>query len=255
MKFDYGLVSVSFRQLNPIEIITYCKNAGLTCIEWGSDVHAPHSQIDALNELAILQQKHGVRCCSYGTYFRIGVNNSDELNSYINAAKILGTNVLRVWCGNKSFAEFSNLEKENFINECKAIAHIAENNNVIVCMECHNGTFTDSVDGALYLMNHVDSPNFQMYWQPNQFITFNDNNEYANRISQYTKRIHVFYWTKDRMYPLSKGKKEWVQYLKNFKTDIPLLLEFMPDGKPETVFTEAKTLFEIGEEVKNEFDR
>lgn len=40
--YDLGLVSVSFRNHSAKEIIQAAKDAGLTCIEWGSDVHAPY---------------------------------------------------------------------------------------------------------------------------------------------------------------------------------------------------------------------
>ena len=36
-----GLVSVSFRAHAPREILCAMKTAGLSLIEWGSDVHAP----------------------------------------------------------------------------------------------------------------------------------------------------------------------------------------------------------------------
>ena len=41
--FRTGLVSVSFRDKTPPEIIKAAAGAGLSCIEWGSDVHAPFS--------------------------------------------------------------------------------------------------------------------------------------------------------------------------------------------------------------------
>ena len=40
-EYTLGLVSISFRKHIPEEIIKAVKSAGLTCIEWGSDVHAP----------------------------------------------------------------------------------------------------------------------------------------------------------------------------------------------------------------------
>ncbi len=36
-----GLVSVTFRQLSPEEIVRVAREAGLTVIEWGGDVHVP----------------------------------------------------------------------------------------------------------------------------------------------------------------------------------------------------------------------
>ena len=41
-KSKLGLVSVSFRGHTPREILEEMKKVGLSCIEWGSDVHAPY---------------------------------------------------------------------------------------------------------------------------------------------------------------------------------------------------------------------
>ena len=39
--YHAGLVSISFRENSPEEIVKACVAAGLRYIEWGSDVHAP----------------------------------------------------------------------------------------------------------------------------------------------------------------------------------------------------------------------
>ncbi len=99
MKYKLGLVSVSFRKNSPLEILAAVRDNALCCIEWGSDVHCPPEKAE---EIAKLQHAYGVECCSYGTYFRVGVTPLSELERYISAAKILGTNVLRLWCGDKN---------------------------------------------------------------------------------------------------------------------------------------------------------
>ena len=111
MSFNLGLCSISFRKNTPQEILTEMKNAGLIYIEWGSDVHAPQKDIEKLTNIANLQKEYNIKCSSYGTYFRIGVTPTEELQEYINAAKILGTNVLRLWCGNKNSQDYSAEEK------------------------------------------------------------------------------------------------------------------------------------------------
>ncbi|MGI6279642.1 MAG: hypothetical protein ACOYJS_03675, partial [Acutalibacteraceae bacterium] len=80
--YDLGLVSVSFRGNTPQEIISAVKNAGLSFIEWGSDVHAPCDNEENLKMLLKLQTENGIKCCSYGTYFRLGVTPLEELQSY-----------------------------------------------------------------------------------------------------------------------------------------------------------------------------
>ncbi len=71
-------------------------------IEWGSDIHAPKDDIEKLYAIKSLCDEKGILCSSYGTYFRIGQDNKDEIIEYIKSAKILGTNVIRVWCGIKN---------------------------------------------------------------------------------------------------------------------------------------------------------
>lgn len=243
--FDTGLVSVSFRKLAPARIVELCRENRLKFIEWGSDVHAPCDNVDAISEIVSLQNEHGIVCSSYGTYFRIGVNDCTELYSYIDAAKKLGTDILRLWCGEKNYEDLSKDEKIFIISESKKAAKIAEDAGVTLCMECHNKTFTNCLDGALELMRAVDSPNFQMYWQPNQFKSEETNLEYARAIAEYTKVIHVFNWEGKNKYPLSEAVDIWKKYLACFDGSQKLLLEFMPDGEPESLAAEAEALRRI----------
>lgn len=237
-----GLVSVSFRGLTPEEILKIMKASELSLVEWGSDVHAPCTDRDTLTRIARLQVRYGVKCCSYGTYFRLGTTPLEELYHYIAAAKILGTNILRLWCGNKASAEYTEAEKEELYGICKEAARIAKQQDVILCMECHNHTLTDSASSSLELMHRVGSDNFRMYWQPNQYLSKEENLEFARLMAPYAMRIHVFNWTADEKFPLGEAIELWQSYLAPFSKEIPLLLEFMPDGRPESLKTEADSL-------------
>ncbi len=100
------------------------RKAQLSFIEWGSDIHAPCKYTVRLTEIARLQKEYRISCSSYGTYFRLGVNPADELWEYIDAAKILGTNVLRVWCYNKTKADMTQAEHDFLMNECMKAAEM-----------------------------------------------------------------------------------------------------------------------------------
>jgi len=240
-----GLVSISFRKLSPQQIIEAVKAAGLTCVEWGSDVHAPCNDPERLQEIAKLQEESGIFCSSYGTYFRIGVTPIEEFPAYIQAAKTLGTNILRLWCGNKSPENYTDEEKESIYAQSRELAKMAEAAGVILCMECHPWTLTERADTAYALMQAVDSPAFRMYYQPNQFMTTADNIAYAKLLAPYTYHLHVFNWEGEKKFPLAEAIDKWKTYLSCFEGDRALLLEFMPDGKIETLPVEAKALFEI----------
>lgn len=243
--FKSGLVSISFRQLSVDEIVNIMKESGLDCVEWGSDVHAPRDDFEKLNYIAELQAKNGITCTSYGSYYRLGVEPVEELVAYAKAAKILGTTVIRIWCGNKNYEAMDEQERAAFIEQAKLAAKIAEAEGVTLCMECHNNTFTNQLEGALRLMEEVDSNAFRMYWQPNQFRDDETNFKYAEQIAKYTVNVHVFNWKGSDKYPLADATELWRKYLSYFSGNEALLLEFMPDGKPETLPTEADALKNI----------
>jgi len=244
-KYNLGLVSVSFRGYSPEEIVKAMLAAGLNFIEWGSDIHAPYKDIEKLRYLADLQKAHGITCCSYGTYFKFGDTPISELPDYINAAKILGTDVLRLWCGKKSGADMTAEEREEMLTLCRKAAKIAEEQGVTLCMECHKATFTERTEDALLLMREVNSPNFKMYWQPFQWLEAEQNIEIAKAISPYAVHLHVFNWKGKLRFPLADAISEWQNYLSAFSGERTLLLEFMPDDKIGSLSAEADALRKI----------
>ncbi len=245
MRFKKGLCSISFRSSEPREIIKKMKEADLEVIEWGSDIHAPCDDLGRLKELAKLQEEAQIKCCSYGTYFRLGQTDVAELPKYIEAAKLLGTNVLRIWCGTKGSKDYTPDEWQTLLENCYAAAKIAEEKGVTLCLECHRGTATDEADSALGIMTAVNSPNLKLYWQPETIRTAEQNVEYAKKLSKYTINLHVFNWEPGVKKPLAEAIELWQEYLESFDGEHCLLLEFMPDGKIESLKTEAEALKEI----------
>ena len=249
-KYTLGLVSVSFRAHEPREILQACQRAGLSVIEWGSDVHAPCTDTARLAEIAAWQAEYGITCSSYGTYCKLGKTPPAELENYIAAAKILGTDILRLWCGTKSGAEMSEGEKRALVAECKQAAEIAARQNVTLCMECHRKTFTERCEDAVWLMQAVDSPHFKMYWQPFQWQTVRENVQNAIAIAPFSTHVHVFNWKGEEKLPLGEAISQWRAYLAAFSTPRTLLLEFMPNGTLDELTAEAAALEKITEEEK-----
>ena len=241
-KYILGLVSVSFRHHSPKEILEAARAAGLSCIEWGSDVHAPYCDIERLREIAVLQREYGIFCSSYGTYFRFGETSVEELEAYIQAANILDTNILRLWCGVKSGKDMTNEERDALLEVCGTAAKVAEDSGVTFCLECHKKTFTEDPDDAIHLMETINSPNFRMYWQPFQWQNVDENIINAKKIAPYAEHIHVFNWRGKEKLPLGEAVEEWQSYLKQFAKPRTLLLEFMPDNEISTLPLEAEAL-------------
>lgn len=237
-----GLVSISFRQESPKAILCAAAKAGLSCIEWGSDVHAPCTDIARIHQIVQLQKQYRISCSSYGTYFRLGQTPLEELPAYIAAAKLLGTDILRLWCGCKSADEYTAEEKETLFSQCKQASAMAEKAGLKLCMECHIKSYTETEAGALELMKAVNSPTFRMYWQPNQFRSAEENVQYARALRDYITHIHVFQWKGKERFPLATGIEEWNTYLSTLPGEHTLLLEFMPNDKIESLQAEADAL-------------
>lgn len=243
--FEAGLVSVSFRNHSVEEVAREAAAAGLKVIEWGSDVHAPCKDISRLEEILAVQEKYGIRCCSYGTYFRFCVTPIEELPDYIRAAKILGTKILRLWAGSKSPWLWTDEEKEKLICQCRQAAKMAEEAGVTLCLECHRNTYTETKEAAMELMQMVNSPAFRMYWQPHSTCTQEENIAYIRHLLDYTTHIHSYYWKDGGKYTLAGGIEEWQAYLREFTGEHKVLLEFMPDNRIESLQYEADILRRI----------
>ena len=241
-QYNLGVVSVSFRKHTPTEILEAMREAGLTHIEWGSDIHVPYNDIENVKAIAELQKAYGITCSSYGTYFYLGRDPIDQLPGYIDAAKILGTNILRLWCGNKAPDKMTEPEKEEFIDTCRKAAAIAEENGAILCMECHPHSYTERIEDALELMDAVNSESFRMYWQRWSAVSEEVNLEYAEKIAPYTYHIHAHFTNGDQPVSIHEGIKEWKDYLSKFTTPRTLLLEFMPDRLITSLKREADAL-------------
>lgn len=248
--FRQGLVSVSFRANTPEEICSAASDAGLYLIEWGSDVHARADDTPRLAEIAKLQASHGIACSSYGSYFRLGSDSIDALKSCIDAAHILGTNIIRVWCGDRSSDKYTQHERDALLSDCISAAELAKAEGVKLCTECHRNSFTETKDGLLDLMKCVNSPSFLTYWQPNQFRSTSENLEYARLAAPYTVNIHVFNWHGDDRLPLEGAIDVWRDYLACFDGSQDLLLEFMPSGTLAELVREATALRKICENMQ-----
>ncbi len=240
--YKLGVCSVSFRALPPEEVIKVTAAAGLEAIEWGSDVHAPCNDKERLFAIARAQKEAGLYCSSYGTYFYVGETPAEEIRNYIEAAEILGTKTLRIWCGKKNYEDLTEEAREAVRAECRRLAEIAEEYSAVLSIECHPNSFTNSIEGALNLMESVNSPSLRMYWQQNTKDGDEVNMDYASKISAYVTNVHVFYYENGKKLLLADGVQKWKEYLSNFSGDRTLLLEFMPDNDPNALAGEAESL-------------
>ena len=243
-----GLVSVTYRALTPAQIIPLAKEAGLRALEWGSDIHVPDGNSAVATTVGGMTRGASLHVLSYGTYYRAGTYGEDYLSvfrKYLDTAYAMGAFSLRLWAGNKNSADVSAEERKAIVRELRACAKAADSVGRRITFEYHGGTLTNDPVSAAKLIEEIGMENVSLYWQPNQFVSFEQNVENLNTVLPYVSNVHVFAWSGAERFLLAEHEAYWKTYLsvleKNRKRH-GLLLEFVPGDKPELLQSEAGTL-------------
>lgn len=241
-----GLVSVTYRKLTPAEIVPLVREAGLSCIEWGSDIHVPQTDIKNARRVGEMTREAGLTVSSYGSYYRLGAGQ--DFAPYLAAAMALGAPVIRIWAGTSGTANTTIATLRAWVAEAKTVCRMAAEVGITVAFEYHHGTLTDEGITARLLMKQVDEPNCRLYWQPEfakpQDLLLSD----LELVAPFVDLCHVFTWNPDHSRrPLLEGEEVWREYLSRIPQweDKPLLLEFVPGDDPALLAREAASLRRI----------
>lgn len=241
-----GLCSVTFREKTVEEVIHLAKKAQLQVIEWGSDVHVPETNAKHAEKVAHLMAKEGLKSNSYGTYYKLG--SAENFQNYIQTAKIIGATTLRVWAGEQGSAEISDQEREKIVEDAKRIGEMAAAENMVIGLEYHSNTLTDTPESARQLMEEVALPNVLLYWQPAEDLTVLERLESLPKLAPWLLNVHVFNWENyHNRFPLAEAADAWKQYIRIIDEYSPhnqdYLLEFVPEeNKEKSFFESAETL-------------
>ena len=144
-----GLVSVTYRKLTPAEIIPLVRDAGLSCIEWGSDIHVPQTDIENARRVGEMTREAGLTVSSYGSYYRLGAGQ--DFAPYLAAAVALGAPVIRIWAGTSGTANTTIATLRARVAEAKTVCRMAAEQGITVAFEYHHGTLTDEGIGTMFI--------------------------------------------------------------------------------------------------------
>lgn len=243
-----GLVSVTFRQFKPQDIVNLVRQAGLEGIEWGGDVHVPHGNLQVAREVYKMTADAGLQVVSYGSYYHVGHKNEDgfSFEEVLETALALHAPTIRVWAGKKASAEADEKYTDNVICESRKIADMAAAADITVSYEFHGGTLADSNSSALSFLKEVKHDRIKSYWQPPIGCESDYALEGLDNILPWLSNIHVFHWlpSYERL-PLAEGKEPWSHYLKSIAStgrDHFSMLEFVKKDDPKMFLRDAETL-------------
>lgn len=244
-----GLVSVSFRKNTVEEVVAAAKAAGLTAIEWGGDIHVPHGDLAAAQKAADLCREAGISITEYGSYYIIGKSEPQEFDKVVASAKVLGTDLIRVWPG--QMLKTAELTQEGYaamVSDAKRICDAAP--EFRIALECHPMSLTEEYTMALKFLEDVGRENLKMFWQPCQYHDLSYNLSAIDALLPHVQSVHVFNWTANKdnpwpnRFPLAQGEQNWKCYLEKLtqKDGLNYMLEFMPDDSIDSLSREAATL-------------
>lgn len=249
-KLKTGLVSITFRQLQPREIIELAASARLEGIEWGGDVHVPPTDLARAAEVARLTREAGLSVAAYGSYYRLGQEKSAGLPPFtavLEAAAALGAPTIRVWAGVKGTKETSAGERQEIVDDAMRIASLAEKQKITISLEYHANTLTDDPESVRLLMSELPTGSILFLWQPANGETREQN---LLRLSDVTPRlgnVHVFHWwpTAKERHALIEGEDDWLAYLRAINAlpgNRACLLEFVRGDNPQQSMDDGATL-------------
>ena len=246
-----GLVSITFRSLEPAKIVDLVVAAGLEGIEWGGDIHVPHGDRKRAMEVGRLTRDAGLMVAAYGSYYRTGVSEAAGLrfSEVLATAVALRAPAVRVWAGNRGSWEASPELRSAVVADSRRIADMAKAAGLTVSLEYHSGTLTDSSDSAVALLEKIGRDNVSTYWQPPVGLSTQDRLAGLSRLLGYLSNLHVFHWTESAgricRCPLSEGADEWARYLDvigQTGRERYAMIEFVRGETPESFLKDAETL-------------
>ena len=241
-----GLVSITFRQLSPEEIIDLVAQAGLKGIEWGGDVHVPHGDVARARQVRQWTQDAGLVVPSYGSYYRLNTPDSPPFQAVLDAAVALEAPIVRVWAGRLGSDQADAAFRQAIIEESRHIGDLARQAGVVVAYEFHGNTLTDTNASALQLLREVAHDHVKTYWQPMRAAEETVRLEGLHAVLPWLTHLHVFSWEQDgSRLRLTTGEAPWrerFEIVHSTGREHYALIEFVQQNAPEAFLDDAATL-------------
>lgn len=254
-----GLASVTFRTLSAPDIVAWAKQAGLSAIEWGGDIHVRPGFPAVAEKARRMTEDAGLLIASYGSYFRVGENSREmpEFERILEVAIALGAPLIRVWAGKRPSARAAPQWRRFIAENTQRIADRAAETGIAIGLEFHEGSLTDTPESARDLCKAVNRPNVFCYWQVNPKLTREARFDSLRTITPWLGNLHVFQYEGDRQVALEAGADEWRAYLAHAQAHAAAshqrfaLLEFVENGEPQNLLRDAKTLLRLTRELSD----
>lgn len=247
---ELGLTSVTFRNLTYQEILHYCQECGLTCIEWGSDIHVPQTDFLHAEIVREASRSSGIQISSYGSYYSLCTHENwrEAFLPFLKTAVALNAPVIRIWSGSKCASEASREYYCRAVRETQELCDMASDYHIAIAFEYHDGTLSDTGDNALKIAEEIGRKNFGLYFQYDSHVTFDENINSLNKMLPFLKMIHVAYNDVERnalFLDEGEGIELWtriVRALRRDQSEVCLLFEFLKETSMAGLMRQTQTM-------------
>lgn len=238
-----GICSVSFRTMGVQELIGLATANQLGAIEWGADVHVPPHDLAHAERVGILTRRAGLRTPSYGSYFK--GESAEAFAPVSDCCLWLGAKTIRIWAGSKDSEQFTNEEFARLVSVVRACGELCARRGQTLCFEYHYGTYCNSAESTLRLLDAVGLDNVRTYWQPMYWLAedaFAKNVRAIELLAGRIENVHVYHWKGFDRFALAQGVGQWREYLHLLGKGHEYFLEFVRGDSSAQLAEDAAVL-------------
>ena len=254
--FISGIVSVTFKNKTPDEIISLCVENGLRAIEWSENSHVAAGDVDTCRVLGEKTVSNGLKVAAYGSYYRCEseTDAASDFKPSLEAAIAMGAPVIRIWAGTKGSEDCDDDYFSLVAKNAATAAEMAEKHGIKVAFEWHRNTLTDTNESAMRLLEMANHPNLGSLWQPTPEIPFEQRANGIKTLGERLAHLHVYSWDDERKrHPFDDEGffDKWRCYFSavNKQTDCYSLMEFVMGDTDEQFVHDAAALNRLLVEV------
>jgi sugar phosphate isomerase/epimerase len=248
-----GLVSITFRELSPGQVIDLAAECGLRGIEWGGDVHVPHGQIEVAEDVRRLTAAAGLEVASYGAYYHFDEcdpasgKTGPSMESVLDTAEVLGAPAIRLWPGRSGPGNMAPSVREAIARTARTFAEAAVARGMRIDFEFHGNTLTETPESTLALLRDIGHPAAHTLWQPPLQISHAKRLEGLRMVRAQVSNVHCNYFGQapwPHVHRLAEGETEWADFLKELgpAPDRWVLIEHVKDHSPVQFREDAEAL-------------
>ncbi len=237
-----GVCSVTLRDGSVDDVVATAAAAGLTGIEWGTDIHV--RDLASATHAREATAAAGLKVLSLGSYYRAGTFG--DFDAVVGLAVELGAPRIRIWAGSTASADADDAAWNAVVEDTQRIAALAADHSVTLAFEYHGGTLTDTPEATVELLDRVDNPNVGTYWQPAPGLTDQQTLASLHTVLARVVGVHCFsWWPYTERMPLTERKQLWravSDVLRCAGRDLDVMLEFVVDDDADNVIRDAAYL-------------